>query len=73
MSDPLIALARNIRVRRKALNLTQEAAGDRAHMDMSYWGRIERGTIEPGVRTLARIAAALEMTPAELLVENPRG
>jgi hypothetical protein len=35
-------------------------------MDMSYWGRIERGTIDPGLRAVTRIAVALETTPAEL-------
>jgi transcriptional regulator with XRE-family HTH domain len=38
-----------MRARRRAPNLTQEAAGERVHMDMSYWGRIERGKIDPGL------------------------
>lgn len=65
--DPLPVFAQNMRTRRKALKLTQEAAGDRGQMDMSYWGRIERGTIDPGLRTVVRIARALETAPASLL------
>lgn len=65
--DPVVVLARNIRARRKALKLTQEAAGDRARMDASYWGRIEHARLDPGVRMIVRVATALETTPAELL------
>lgn len=73
VNDPLVVFARNMRRRRRALDLTQEEAGDRVHMNMSYWGRIERARIEPGVRTVVRIAAALETTPAELLGPLERG
>jgi transcriptional regulator with XRE-family HTH domain len=65
--DPLVVFAQNMRARRKALTLTQEAASDRAQLNLSYWGRIERGTVEPGVRTVVRIARALETTPDALL------
>lgn len=64
--DPVAQLAANVHSRRTALGITQEEAGDRALMDMSYWGRIERGAIDPGVRTVVRVAAALETSPAEL-------
>jgi hypothetical protein len=66
-TDPLVQLAAQVRARRIALGLTQEAAGHRAHMDMSYWSRIERAAVDPGVRTLARLATALETTAAELM------
>jgi transcriptional regulator with XRE-family HTH domain len=68
-SDPLLVLVRNMRARRKSLRITQEVAGDRAHMSTSYWSRLERGKIDPGVRTLTRIAAALETTAARLLAD----
>ena len=44
--DPLARLAANVKARRKALKLTQEDAALRASMNMSYWGRIERATVE---------------------------
>lgn len=65
--DPVTQLAANVLSRRRALGITQEEAGDRAQMDMSYWGRIERGMIDPGVRTVVRVAAALETTVATLM------
>jgi hypothetical protein len=66
--DPFSRLAFNIHTRRKALNLIAEQAGLRIGMNPSYWSRIERGVVDPGVRTLTRVAAALESTPADLLV-----
>lgn len=64
--DPLPAFALNVRARRKTLKLTQEAAADRASMEASYWSRIERGKIDPGLRMVTRVAFALETTPAQL-------
>jgi len=71
--DPLPVFAANVRARRNALGLTQEIVADRAQMEASYWSRVERGAIEPGVRMVTRIAHALETTPARLLagVEQP--
>jgi transcriptional regulator with XRE-family HTH domain len=67
--DAPIAFGRNVRAHRRALTLTQEAAGLRAGMDMSYWGRIERGSVDPSLRTVTRVAAALETTPARLMAD----
>lgn len=67
--DPLPAFAWNVRARRWALGLTQEAAADRASMNTSYWSRIERGKIDPGSRMVTRVAIALATTPAQLFGE----
>lgn len=69
--DAVARFAANVRRRRKYLKLTQEAAADRADMDMSYWGKIERGVVDPGVRTIVRVATALETTAATLLPDAP--
>jgi DNA-binding Xre family transcriptional regulator len=66
-ADPLEQLGLNIRSRRKALNLTAEQTGLRIGMDPSYLSRIERSVVDPGVKTLTRIATALETRPADLL------
>jgi DNA-binding XRE family transcriptional regulator len=66
--DPLTCFAANVRRRRSELKLTQEVAADRADMNTSYWSRIERGVTDPGVRMVARVAIALEATPADLMV-----
>jgi hypothetical protein len=68
--DPLTCFAANVRRRRKELELTQEVAGDRGDMSTSYWSRIERGAIDPGVRMVVRVARALETTAAELLTRE---
>lgn len=68
-ADPLPVFASHVRTRRKTLKLTQETAADRAEMNTSYWSRIERGAIEPGIRMVTRVAKALETTPAELLAD----
>jgi DNA-binding XRE family transcriptional regulator len=65
--DAVAHFAANVRRRRKFLKLTQEEAADRADMNMSYWSRIERGVIDPGVRMVVRVATALETTAAELM------
>jgi len=65
--DPVAQFAANVRGRREALAITQETAGGRAQMDTSYWSRIERGVIDPGIRTVVRMAAALETTASDLL------
>jgi transcriptional regulator with XRE-family HTH domain len=67
--DPLVRLGANVKARRKALKLTQEEAAWRAGMDRSYWGRIERARVDPGVRMTACVAAALTTTPADLVAD----
>ena len=44
-----------------------------AGVDRSYVGRIERGVENPTVETLDRLASALEVAVAELLVAPKHG
>lgn len=64
--DPLQRFARNIREARAALGLSREAIALAADMDQSQYSRIERGEVDPGVRTAARVARALRVTLAQL-------
>lgn len=48
--------------------LSQEALAVDAGVDRSYVGRIERGVENPTVETLDRLAKALEVPAAELLL-----
>jgi|TARA_B110000503_G_C7131707_1_gene407067 transcriptional regulator with XRE-family HTH domain len=52
---------------RKSLNISQEELASLAGMDRAHMGRIERGTINAGLTTIARIAKALHCAPAQLL------
>jgi transcriptional regulator with XRE-family HTH domain len=61
-------VAWNLRRFRVKRGLSQEALAVDAGVDRSYVGRIERGVENPTVETLSRLAKALEVPPAELLV-----
>lgn len=56
---------RRLRVKRA---LSQEALAVDAGVDRSYVGRIERGVENPTVETLDRLAKALDVSAAELLL-----
>jgi transcriptional regulator with XRE-family HTH domain len=58
---------RNVREARKRAGLTQEELAHRAAMKRSYLSDLERGTRNPTIRALGRLAAALEVTPDQLL------
>lgn len=67
MQDPLKPFIANLATRRDELGLTQEEVAWSAYMDQSYYSRIERGSVDPSVRMVARIAAALQVDASELL------
>lgn len=67
VSDPLRTFTSNLRERRRALGLSQETAAAAASMDQSQYSRIERGEVDPSIRTLTRVARALRTTPSDLL------
>lgn len=62
----LIALGQNVRKRREALGLTQEALSDKAGLDQTYISGIERGIRNPGIINIAKLAKALKISTAEL-------
>lgn len=50
-----------IRHLRQQLNLTQEQLGERAELHYSYIGQVERGDKMPSLRSLKKLAAALNV------------
>lgn len=60
-------LAANVRRRRLALALTQEAFAERAGLDPRFFRFIEQGVKDISMSSLVRLATALECRPAELL------
>ena len=56
-----------IRVRRKALDLSQEALADHSGIDRSHMGKIERGERNVSMLNLAKLADALSCRPSDLL------
>ncbi len=64
-------VGRRVRRAREAAKLTQEAAAHRAGIDYKRWQRIEQGTVNLTLRTLVRVAAALDMDFWALLRARP--
>lgn len=70
VDDPLLrALGSAIRERRRELRLSQGAVGGVSRV---WLQRIEAGTANPSVQSLALIATALETTGSALLAEAER-
>ena len=65
--DVVRLLGRNVRDFRKERGLSQEQLALEAGMKRSYLSDLERGTRNPSVRALGRLADALSVRPDELL------
>ncbi|MGJ8619761.1 MAG: helix-turn-helix domain-containing protein [Methylophilaceae bacterium] len=63
----LVALGEAIRAERLAQGLSQEALADKAELDRSYVGGIERGEHNIAIINLLKIADALEVKVSSLL------
>ena len=63
----LIALGAVIRAERLAQGLSQEALADKANIDRSYMGGIERGEHNVAIMNLLKIADALDVKLSKFL------
>lgn len=63
----LTRFGRNVRRRREAIGLSQEALAEKADLDRTYVSGIERGVRNPTILSAARVATALKIPLAELL------
>lgn len=70
METLLIHIGRNVRYYRKANGLSQEKLAEKADLDRSYLGSIERGENNISVLSLNKIAHALGVEPFVLLVRR---
>ena len=59
--------AQNVRAKRAALGLSQEALADRARLHRTYVGSIERAERNVSIDNIEKLATALGTTPAVLL------
>ncbi|MEI6236445.1 MAG: helix-turn-helix transcriptional regulator [Planctomycetota bacterium] len=59
--------AQRLRALRTTRGLTQEALARRAAVTVPYIGKLERAGASPGIDLLDRLAAALGVSPTELL------
>lgn len=65
--DVVKLLGENVRRYRKLAGMSQEELSLRADMKRSYVSDLERGTRNPSVRALGRLAEALKVEPSQLL------
>jgi transcriptional regulator with XRE-family HTH domain len=68
--DVVQLLGANVRHHRKLKGLSQEQLALDAGMERSYVSDLERGTRNPSVRALGRIAEALQLEP-HILLQRP--
>jgi transcriptional regulator with XRE-family HTH domain len=66
MPDALDIFAANLRRLRQERGLSQERLAHAADLNMTHVAKIERSEREPGVRTVAKLAKALEVRAGEL-------
>lgn len=59
--------AREVREQREARGWTQEELAERANLNRSYVGEIERGVATPSISTIAKLASGLGLLPSLLL------
>jgi transcriptional regulator with XRE-family HTH domain len=62
-------LGDRVRERRLAMNLTQEALGQKCGLHRTFVGSVERGERNAAILSLRKIAKALRVTPDELLAD----
>jgi transcriptional regulator with XRE-family HTH domain len=67
ISDATRVLGERIRVQRLAMAVSQEEVAHLAGMNVSNYGKIERGLGNPNFHTLVRIASVLNIDPADLV------
>ena len=68
--DVVQLLGERVRYYRKLKGMTQEQLAHETEMERSYVSDLERGTRNPSVRALGRLADALEIEP-HLLLKPP--
>lgn len=59
--------AKQVRQRRAAACLSQEALGDRAGLTRNYIGKIERGEASPTLNAVEAIARVFQVKPSDML------
>jgi transcriptional regulator with XRE-family HTH domain len=69
----LISFGNNLKRQRKARGLSLRQFAAIADIDHAMIDRYERGITNPSLTTISRLAEALEVEPADLLVDKKKG
>jgi ribosome-binding protein aMBF1 (putative translation factor) len=66
--DPVLAaFGQSVRKHRDSKGLSQEVLAEKAELDRTYISDIERGTRNPGIKNVVRLARALGIKTAKLV------
>jgi len=66
--DPdLVQVAKRLRAVREAAGMTQVELAERSGITLAHINRLENARREPGIKTVVRLARALDTTPSGLL------
>jgi transcriptional regulator with XRE-family HTH domain len=71
--DPLVGFARRLREIRLERGLSQEQLASLAGLDRTYVSGCETGRRNATIRTIIRLAAALQVDPANLVSDRGTG
>jgi transcriptional regulator with XRE-family HTH domain len=66
------AFGQAVRQLRERRQLSQERLGQLSQLHRNYIGGVERGELNPTLRTIQKLAAALELKPSQLLAAAER-
>ena len=69
-SPQLVLLGKKIRMLRESNDYSQDTFAHEVGLGRSYYGRLERGQINPSVLTLIKISQALKVKLADLIPEQ---
>lgn len=67
-----IYFGRVVRQLREEHRYSQEALADRANLNRTYLGEVERGVAVPSLATIAKIANAFNLSASELIARGER-
>lgn len=67
MSELTLRLGKRIKQLRVMRDMTQEELAEASNVSISFLGNVERGSKNPTVETIYKIANALDVTMSELL------
>lgn len=67
-----IYFGRVVKQLREENRYSQEVLADRASLNRTYLGEVERGVAVPSLATVAKIATALNLSAAELVARSER-
>ena len=65
--QPEVAFGKVLRSLRLERNMTQESLGFEAELQRHYISLLERGSSSPTLKSMFRLAAALQISPIELM------